>query len=365
MVTKTQPIAPGSMLSVQDIQAWYLANPFPLGSVDAWMPLERTEQDSWKTVSNASYMLNEAADPLSTHSKIPVAGREGFKSVMGEMASFGKGREMDSKQLQRFEQLKQQFAATRNPGVAQQLVDFYGNDLAFLRIAMNAERMYLSHALLSNACSIGMVAANSPYLQSLANVVYPVSAWQKDEVATTWANAASLILDDIETVKTTLEGYGKFLGKIKINRTWFNHVRKNTQVQKYCATLVQTLTSTQTSPTLEQINSMMAQYFDADIQFEVVDEKITRALANGTKVTASPFEDGVAVFTATTQVGRFAWKPIYIDDVTRETYESFFLVGNYKNVDPSYSKIYAKAEGFPVIDTFADNFYLRVNGVSW
>lgn len=48
-----------------------------------------------------------------------------------------------------------------------------------------------------------------------------------------------------------------------------------------------------------------------------------------------------------------------------ETYESFFTVGNYKNVDPSYSKIYVKGKGFPVVDTYADNFYLKADAVAW
>ena len=365
MVTKTQPIAPGSMLTVQDIQAYYLDNPFPLGSVDAIMPLEQTLQDSWKTVSNASYMLNEAADPLSLNSKIPVAGREGFKTVMGDLATFGKGREMTAEDFERYEALKMAFATTKNPGVAQQLLDFHGNDLAYLRLAMHSERTYLTYALLSNACSIEMVAANSPYMQSLAAATYPVGTWQKDNVSTSWENAAALILDDIATVKETMEGYGKFVSKIKINQTWFNHVRNNTQVQKHCATLVQSLTSTQSAPTLEQINGMMATYFDTDIQFEVVKDRITRAIADGSKTTANPFADGVVVFTAATQVGRFVWKPIYIDDPLRETYESFFTVGNYKNVDPSYSKIYVKGKGFPVVDTYADNFYLKADAVAW
>ena len=94
-------------------------------------------------------------------------------------------------------------------------------------------------------------------------------------------------------------------------------------------------------------------------------DRILRTLADGTKTTANPFADGVVVFTAATQVGRFVWKPIYIDDPLRETHESFFLVGNYKNVDPSYSKIYVKGKGFPVVDTYADNFYLKADAVAW
>jgi hypothetical protein len=365
MATKEQPIQPAGMLTVQDITAWYQDNPWPLGNVDAYFPLEMSDEDTWKTISPTSYLMNEAADPLSQSSSIPVAGREGFKTVMGGMAEFGKGREMTNKQIQQFEKLKKLVMETKNPAIAQQLVNYYGADLQFVRTAMMSERTYLSYALLSSACNIGFTAANSPYMQSLVNQDYPVEAWQKDDVSTSWSNAAAEILTDIQNVIDTAEARGKYLKKIKINRKWFGYVRMNTQVQKYCATMVQNLYSTQAPPTLLAINTMLQGYFDSDIAFEVIDDKITRANADGTKTTAEAFADGVAVFTMDTQVGRFVWNPIYIDSPTQEIAESFFIVGNYKKVDPNWNKIYAKSKGFPVIDTYADNFYLKVNAVAW
>jgi hypothetical protein len=364
-MAQNNPLAPASMLTSNDISAWYQDNPFPLGTIDAYFPLEENMEDTWKTIAPISYMTNEAADPLSQHSSIPVSGRNGFKIIMGGMAEFGKGREMDSKEIEKFETLKRRFAATKNPQVAQQLINYYGGDLAFLRTSMMAEKLYLCYAILSNACNIGFVAANSPYMQGITAMDYAVETWQKNNVTTSWANIASLILDDIESVRATAEARGKVLTKIKINKTWFNYVRNNTQVQKYCASLVSTLLGTQSLPTLEAINSMMASHFNTDIQFEVINELVTRANADGTKTTTNPFADGVAVFTATSQVGRFEWNPIYIDDATRETAESFFITGNYKNIDPNYNKIYVKGKGFPVVDTYADNFYLKINAVAW
>ena len=73
----------------------------------------------------------------------------------------------------------------------------------------------------------------------------------------------------------------------------------------------------------------------------------------------------MAVFSASKVMGHFEWNGIPIVDPTGETYESFFLVGNYKEIDPSYSKIYAKGRGFPVVDSYADNFYLKVDAVAW
>jgi hypothetical protein len=365
MSGKFQPVTPAGIITIEDIMAWYKTNPWPLGAIDAVAPLEETDQDTWKTIQNAAYELNEAADPISSGSSVPVAGREGYVSVMGGFGEFGKGRDMDSDQLEKFNNLKIKFAKLRSPQVAQQLVNFYGNDLAFVRRAVQAERTYLTYALLSNACSISFLQANSPYLRGIAAMAYPVASWQKTNTSASWATASTEILTDIQGIIDLAEGYGVRLSKIKINKTWFNHVRNNTQVQKQCATLVQNIFSVENRPTLATVNAMLQVYFDQNIAFEVVDEQITRAAIDDTKTTANPFADGVAVFTVTTQVGRFVHKPIYIDSPDKEAYESFFLVGQKKETDPNYSKIYAKAKGFPVIDSYNDNVYLKINAVAW
>lgn len=362
---KNKPVVLGSMITVQDILGWYMDNPLLPSKAQQAFPLVQSDEKTWKTVSNNALLTNEAADPISLNSKVPVAGRAGFKDVMGEMASFGKGREMNADDIEKFEELKRKFASLKNPAVGQQLLDFYGNDLAFVRTAMNAEMSYLSWALISAACEIGFVAANSPYMQGITAMDYDLEAWQKDDVATSWSDAASLILDDIESALDLADTYSKQFLVLTVNKKWFTYMRQNTQIQKYSATLVQTIQSAQTPPTLEQINALFGQYFDVPIVVEVIDEKVTRSSLEDGKTTATPFANGVAVFSASKVLGHFEWNGIPIIDPTGETYESFYLVGNYKEIDPSYSKIYAKGRGFPVIDSYADNFYLRVNAVAW
>jgi len=119
------------------------------------------------------------------------------------------------------------------------------------------------------------------------------------------------------------------------------------------------------NPTMEMVNNMLSQYFDTDIMFVVVNEKVSRESLQGVKTTANPFADGVAVFSQTMQLGHFEWNGIPIIDATKETFEDFFIVGNTLKVDPSYSKTYVKGRGFPVVDTYADNIYLKVDAVAW
>jgi hypothetical protein len=355
----------GSLITMQDISGYYNDNPLKPSKAQMAFPLVKTEETTWKTIANASLLANEAADPISVNSSVPVAGRAGFKTIMGDMANFGKAREMTADDIEKFEKLKRDFSQLKNPAVAQQLIDFYGNDLAFVRQAMLAEMSYISWALVSNACNIDFVAGNSPYMQGIAAMDYGLSAWQKNVVATSWANAASLILTDIQNAIDLGETYGKAFYVITINKKWFTYVRNNTEIQKHCATLVQNLYSTQAPPTLAAINAMLESYFNGQVVFEVIDEVTTRASINDVKATSNPFADGVAVFSQVKQLGHFEWNALPTVDPTRETFESFFLVGNYIQIDPSYSKIYAKGRGFAVVDTYADNFYLKIDAVAW
>jgi hypothetical protein len=367
MSGKNKPANLGSLITSEDIQAYYIENPLPASKAEAHFPLVKSMKTTWKTLSNTELKMNEAADPISMNSSVPVAGRGSFKTIIGEMASFGKGREMDADEIERFEILKMDFAQLQNANAAAALINHYGGDLDFVRNAMRTEMSYLSWSLFSNACNIEFVASNSPYMSGLTAMDYAdgMGSWQKDDTATSWANAAAEILDDIESVRETGKTYGKYFNYIWINDNTLKNIRNNTQIQKYCATLVQNLYSTQAPPTLSAINAMMSQYFETPIQFVVIDEVVTRASRDGVKVTANPFQDNVAIFTTQAQLGHFEWNALPIEVAAQETYESFFVVGNYKKIDPNYSKIYAKGRGFPVIDTYADNFYLKTNAEAW
>lgn len=362
---KLQPANPNSLLTIQDVSAWYLANPLPLGDIDSFFPLDEADSTTWKTISNIDYETNEAADPVNDEAPIPVAGREGYKTVMGEMTTMGKGREMTADTLKKFEKLKANFATLNNPQNAQKLVDHYGGDLKFIRKAIEAQRTYLCWTLLSNACSIEFSATNSVYFQGITSMDYPVAAWQKDAVATSWANPAALILDDIESVVIAAKAEGRAYAEIKINDVWFGYVRKNTQVKTQTITLLASLTGAETNPSLTDINAMLSDYFQFAIKFVVVNEQVSRGQLDGTKTMANPFANGVAVFTVGTQVGRFEWYPLFILDSTVEAAENYFIVGTKLWTDPNKMKNYTKAQAFPVVDSFADNYYLKIDAVAW
>ncbi len=362
----SNPVTVGSMITVQDIQAWYAANPLPDSKAEAAFPLVKSKTDKWETISPASTATKKAASPISSTSTVPVVGRKGFKSVLGNMAEFGLGRKMNGEKIEEFEDLKIKFEENvSNKAVAQQLLDWFGDDLKFVRDAVINEMTYLDWALVSNACSFSFISSNSPHLIGVNPMEYPIEAWQKIVNATAWSNPASQIITDIYNAIELGKTKNKRINTVTVNQKNFQYVRQNTQVQEFTTTLLGSLTGVATPPNLERVNQMMEDYFGYPVKFRVVDEEITRELADQTEVTENPFKNDVAVYSQTEVLGRFQWKSLAIIDNTRETAESFFTVGNVKQVDPSNAKTYSKAKGFSVVDTFADNIYQKTNAVNW
>lgn len=369
MAKKTQPLFATGLLTAQDIQLYFDDLPIVESPIDNYFPLEQIYNDQWKTVENASILKNIAADPITNKSSIPVSGREGYQAITGDLATFGKAFKKDADDFEKWYKLQEEFATANDVATADKLLKFWSNDLANIQMAHENERRSLCYEILSNACSIGFTVENSPYLRGLALNDYPVATAQKESVGTSWSDPDALILDDIQTYFIDLpRTLGFKLSKIKVNADWFNYIRKNTQIQQYCATIVQNLFSTQAPPTIEAVNGMMSSYFGASnsISFEIIDEEITREKANGTTVTANPFKNGVAVGSPISQVGRFPWKKLFTESPEREVFTSFYMTGSYKNnTDVPFGKIYGKAKAFPAIDDYNRMIYLKIDATAW
>lgn len=349
-----------------DVKAWYARNPLPASKVDASFPLSFTTQNKWETVSLAEDMDNVAAVSMDANSPVPVIGNPGYSKASGDFMQAGLGVKMEGKEIEEFERLRDIFLSSGVNADGIDAANYMGN---FARRARNAQAVHRSSScwgLVSSACSLSLNSVNSPFMRSVAPVEYPLDAWQKSAVTTSWADKTALILTDIENAVNTGKANGRNLTKIFINDTWFNYVRNNEQIQKYCSTVIGNLTGTQTKPTVAMVNDMLANTFNGvTVEFVMIDEKVRRLQANGSFALASAFNDGVAVFAQSTVLGRFGWKKLPGTDPSAEVAESFFTLGTIRQVNPNMVEIYTKSESNGIVDTFADNFYLKINAVAW
>jgi hypothetical protein len=348
------------------MDAYFKAVPAPVSNWKTYFPTVQTLNDTWKTLGNQSYGVNVAADPVALGSSAPIKSRTGMQTVSGGFGVFKVGRLKDESEIEEFNALQNMAAQFTNPAQYQQILTFLGDDVKYVRNAALSQANYLNWALLSSACNLAFIAANSPQLSSLNNITYPVATWQKNNVATSWSNPAALIIADVKSAIDTARTNGRILTKMKINDTWFNYVRANTQVQNYCATYIQNALNLKGLPTLESVNSMLQTYFNNPLLgFEIINELVSREAVNGTITTANPFADGVVVFTSETRVGSFQYKMLSSRPDVVSVSEDFYIVERLYKSDPDTEKTIVKFKGMSVIDSYADNFYLRVNATPW
>ena len=348
-----------------EMNAYFKKTPAPEMKWKTYFPVVQQLGDNWKTLSNKSYAANVASDPAALGSSAPIKSRQGTETIQGGFGVFKVGRIKDETEIQEFNELQAKAAQFTSPAQYQQILDWIGNDINFVRNAALSQANYLNWALLSSACNLGYIAANSPQLASLKNITYPVLAWQKVAVSKAWSDKTALIVDDIRTYLKAAKAKGKILTKLKINEEWFSYVQNNEQIQKFSATYVQNALNLQGVPSLETINATLSTYFRTPIAFEVIDEIVSRELADGSQTSANPFADGVMVMTMETRVGSFQFKGLTSNPNIISNIEDFYTVERLYQSDPDLEKTLSKFKGMTAIDSYADNMYVKINAVAW
>jgi len=359
------PLRMLSGIGQAEMDAYFKLTPAPTTKWKEYFPVVQQLGDNWKTLTNKSYAANIAADPAALGSSAPVKSRVGTEVIQGGFGVFKIARTKDETEIQEYNELKAKVSQFTSPQQYNQILTWIGDDIDFVRNAALAQACYLNWALLSSACNLGYIAANSPQLSSLRNIAYPIQAYQKVAVSKAWSDPTALIIDDIKTYVKAAKAKGKIIKNIKINDEWFGHVQNNTQVQKFASTYVQNALNLQGVPSLETVNAMLNQYFRTPIVFDVIDEIVSREAVDGTTTSANPFADGVAVMTVEKRVGSFQFKGLSSNPNIISSVEDFYTVERLYKSDPDLEKTLSKFKGMTAIDTYADNMYIKINAVAW
>jgi len=317
----------------------------------------------WSTMVLKNVNYNLAAGVINNGASAPVLSRPQVETVMGEMLSIGGSFVKSEEDLQEYAELKSAYASSGSNGDMTALINYYGEDLSKCRSIIQNEKAYLNWSLLSSACSIDITLANSGYAKSMSTSKYPLEAWNKDNNATDWSNIASLIIDDIVSAVEVGKSKQKVFKNMFVNPVTFGYIRKNTQVQNYCASRISQLTNSVAMPSADTINQLLNEL--CGIKIVVISDQIDRESVYGVISTAYAFASDVAVFTESDSVGHWAYTDIYINNPSLEVREGYFIVGNILEVNPSVATTYSKAMGFPVIDSYNSNFYLKTDANAW
>lgn len=338
-----------------DVRPFSFGKHFPIMKVNAF---------GWKTLTNQGGRYNVAADIVADNATILRKKRPIFQSASGDLPKIAISREMKRSEIKDY----QVALALAGDPYAIELVQYWANDVEFCFTGVQAELEYIAWALASNAGVLDFTNTNNAAVASEFNLDYQVDDLQKMKTAVAFSNKATA--DVIGTVAEAVKQGKKNKANIKfgfMNLQTFYQVATCDQIIKQCASYVQNLTGTMQTPDLATVNAMLAkQAWCNGVQFVVIDQDITRELADGNETMGNPFADNRIVFSETQTLGSTQYDILRDNaQVVMRAERSHTVVKKYSTPEPLVEVTIAEADALPVFDTVYKNIYVRTDATSW
>lgn len=351
-------------LNSKTMQAYLNLLEMPL-TYQQYFPLKKNVFFSWKMLSNVLQQPNVAADLASDNSTVARKRRPIMQSATGDLPLMTISRQMERSELKEYQIA---LALAGGDAAAKELVEFWANDIQFCFNGIQAEYEYIAWALISNAGKLSFTESNNAYFSNEFDLDYQIDADQvvKNTVAWSDADNATPIADFQKETKAG-KAKGLVLKHIWINQdNWYllqatKEMRELTQVY-----LGGTATAQQT-PSLEDVNTAIQKIaYLKGVTIHVVDQTITREAKDGSRTSANPFKDDVAVFTESEVLGSSQYSILEQNDpaviyAQREN----ALVKKYSTQEPLSEVTIGESDGIPVLDTAYRNWYLKTDATDW
>lgn len=351
-------------LNSKVLQAYLNAILMPL-TYQNYFPLKQNVFFSWKMLSNILQQPNVAADLSAQNSTVARKRRPIMQSATGDLPLMQISRQMERSEIKEYQTA---LAYAGNDPTARALVEFWANDVNFCFNGIQSEFEYISWALLSSAGKLAFSVANNAYFANEFDLDYQVDAANKKVNSVSWATAATA--DPIGDMANRIKE-GKALG-LNLRHIWINQdnwylLQATDQVKALTQITINGVASVVSTPSLADVNLAMQKiaYLNG-VTLHVVDQTITRELADGTRTSANPFADNVAVFTESTILGSSQYSILQQNDPSviyarREN----ALIKKYGTTEPLSEITIGECDGIPVLDTAYRNMYLKTNAVAW
>lgn len=362
MATITNTLIQG--LTAQMVQARLNAadaKPFLFGK---HFPVKKVNGFIWRTVGDQVAKRNVAADLHSDNSTIQRKRRPIFESAKGDIPFISISREMKRSEIKEY----QTALAFAQDADATKLVNYWGDDVDFCFNGVQSELEYIAWALASNAGKLAFTTTNNATFENEFDLDYDVDGWQKQKSSVDWANSASAdIIGDLVTLVKTAKANGLNPKFAFVNLDELYRICSAEQIIKACASYLANAVGVSQTPDLAALNSMLAkQAWLNGLQVRVIDQSITRELANGATTTANPFADRRLILSETEKLGTTQYDVLqeqnqYIVRAER----AHTIVKKYGTVEPLAEITIGQADAVPVFDTAYRNLYVRTDAQNW
>ena len=338
------------------------AKPFLFGT---HFPVKKVNGFIWRTLANQLEKRNVAADLHTDNGTIVRKRRPVFESAKGDIPFISISREMTRSEIKEY-QTELAFAQDDD---ATKLVQFWGEDIDFCFNGVQSELEFIAWQLVSNAGKLSFTTTNNATYANEFDLDYDVDASiQKKYTSTNWGTAANAdVIGDLATLIKGAKDNSLNPKFAFINLNTLYKICSAEQIIKACASYLANAVGMAQTPDLNAVNAMLAkQAWLNGVQLRVIDQTITRELADGTQTSANPFADDVLVLAESEKLGTTQYDILQEhNDVILRAERSHTVVKKYGTAEPTTEVTIGQADAVPVFDTAYRNVYVKVDGNAW
>ena len=332
-------------------------------------PLKETNFLTWKMLEGQSG-LKIAADLIARGATIPRKTREAINRIQGDIPKITISREKNEDELTEYDIMVAM--SSTNPDL-KALVEFWAEDTNYCwnGVAARAEWIALRQISLGK---VKFTNANNASIATEYDVDYMIPAEQKIGVKTSYTGgvAGKPLSVDIPKAMKIGRAMGATYKFMFMNPTTFNRFAEQEEVMKKCSSYIQNVAGITDVPDLETVNAYLLKKKEMfrGLQIIVIDQDITIEQADGSRVTANPFEDDVILFSESKVLGNTYWKkPIdakpMAGSVAEKVMHGHTLIKKYSNESPVQEVTEGIANLFPAWNLAGRSVLMQTNNTSW
>lgn len=327
-----------------------------------FFPIKYVNTLKWETLIG-SQGNRVAADVVTYNSSAPQKTRSVIKSLTGDIPPIRISRPMSETDINDYN-----VAKAMGRGIDQLLPLIY-NDIDFCVDGVNARLEWLAIRAMAGG-TITLTTTNNAGVITQAAIDFGLPTANKEVEAganyywTTAAYATNTPITDIQTIVAEAKTTGSIIKYMIMNLSKFIAFATSTQVQNYTSASYVSGAWVKLTPTLAQVNEMLASR--GLPQIVVVDTSITIENADHTRTAVDPWLDAAGadryvLFTPTLQLGNTYVGPIAAETNSPKQVEmakkGHILVSKWSDFNPVTEWTMAETNAFPVWPTI-DSCYI-------
>lgn len=329
-------------------------------------PMQQTYDLTWRAVE-AQRGQHIAGDFVSRGASYPEKTREVFSKIQGEIPKIAAKRVKGEDEINKFNIMLRYLG---NDPQKRELINLIFEDIDFVYNSVQSRiEWYALQQISKGKVSLSLDNNNSAITE--ANIDYDMESWQKLGAATTWTDVSNADpFKDFRNIVEDAEDKGISLKYVFMNKKTWSQFSMIEEVIKRCATFERNVTGTAYSPSLTQANNALKS--DATLnglEIILLDQKVTIEKADGSRVTANPFENNVCLFSETSTLGNTFWmRPADMDVQGTAGYKVLngaTVVKQYGDEEPIREVTSASANAIPAWTESTRSYLLKTNNTSW